>query len=91
MQVELHTFQQIMKLTPSDMLELVATVGTAAQLSNPLYISPYDKILVAHTMLHHANTMLEQCGCIIETTIKNPNWADFISYKTKTNNTEKTS
>lgn len=83
MPIEPHTFQQIIKLTPPDIFELVETVGTAAQLNIHLIASQQDKIAIACVMLSHANTMLEQCKCTVETIIDNPNWISPAIYKTE--------
>lgn len=88
MPVEPHIFQQVVELMPLDMLELISTVGAAAQLNIPLIASSHDKVAIACIMLSHASAMLEQCGCTIETTINNPNWINPIIYKKEINDIE---
>jgi len=80
--VEPNTFKQVIELPPETMLELIETVSVAAMMSSNLALAPNDKIAIACTMLANANAMLEQCGCEIDTTIKNKAWTNNATYKT---------
>ena len=80
--VEPNTFKQVLELPPETMLELIETVNVAALMSPGLAIAPSSKITIACTMLANANAMLEQCGCEIDTTIKNKAWTTDATYKT---------
>lgn len=88
MSIEQRTFNQIVKLMPGDLMELVDIIGNAAQLSTPLAVSPHNKVLTACVMISHANAMLEQCGCKVEVTISNPTWTDTATYKTEMDDVE---
>lgn len=80
--VEPNTFRSVVELPPETMLELIETVSVAAMMSPRLALSSHDKIAIACTMLANANQMLEQCGCEIDTTIKNKAWTQDAAYKT---------
>ncbi len=80
--VEPNTFKQVLELPPETMLELIETVCIAMLMSPGLAIAPNSKIAIACTMLANANSMLEQCGCKIDTTIKNKAWTTDATYKT---------
>lgn len=80
--VEPHLFQQVLNLPPEHILDLVETVGVAAILSPPLAKTQEDKIAVAFVMLANANTMLEQCGCKVDTKITNKTWTHPSAYQT---------
>lgn len=80
--VEPNTFKQVLELPPETISELIETVSMAAMMSSKLAITPEDKIAIACTMLTNANSMLEQCGCEIDTTIKNKIWRTDVTYKT---------
>lgn len=82
MPVELSTLQQIIHLPPDNMIDLIETVGHAAQMNIPLRLSEKDKILVACIMLNHAGSMLEQCGCKLNIKIINHTWTEPIIYNT---------
>jgi len=84
--VEPNTFKQVLELPPETMLELIETVSIAAMMSSGLTLAPHDKIAIACTMLANANVMLEQCGCEIDTTIKNKAWTNNATYKTGMDN-----
>lgn len=81
--IESDTFRRVLELSPQHMLDLIDTVGTAAVLNEQLTIASERKIAVALKMLEYANTMLEQCGCKVETEINNPSWDDPAKYKTE--------
>lgn len=83
--VEPNTFKQVLELPPKTMLELIETVSVAAIMSPGLAIAPNDKIAIACIILANANTMLEQCGCDIDITIKNKAWTTDATYKTGMN------
>ena len=80
--VEPHTFKQVIELPPETMVELLETVCMAARMSPGLALVPNSKIAIACTMMANANAMLEQCGCTIDTTIKNKTWTNDATYKT---------
>jgi len=80
--VEPNTFKRILELPPETMLELIKTVSSAVCMSPGLAIIPDSKIAIACTMLTNAITMLEQCGCDIDITIKNKVWTTDAFYKT---------
>ncbi len=82
MPIEINTLQSILNLPPDNMMDLVETVGHAAQMNIPLRLSPKDKVLIACTMLNHASSMLEQCGCKINVKITNQIWIEPIIYNT---------
>lgn len=82
MPIELHTFEQVLNLSPKHMMDLLETVGAAAILNGPLAVIPDNKIAAALIMLSYANTMLEQCGCKIDTKITNTSWTSPSIYKT---------
>jgi len=86
--VEPNTFRQIIELPPKVMLELIETVSLAATINSELTMTPDNKITIACTMLANANTMLEQCGCEIETRIKNKTWINDATYKTENGETK---
>ena len=81
--IEPNTFKRVLELSPQHMLDLIDTVGTAAVLNEQLTVASESKIAIALTMLEHANTMLEQCGCKVETKINNPIWDNPAMYKTE--------
>lgn len=82
MPIEINTLQQILHLSPNDIMDLIDTVGHAAQLNRPLLSSPKDKILIAFAMLNHANSMLEQCSCKIDLKVTHPTWDTEVLYNT---------
>ncbi|RLC89115.1 MAG: hypothetical protein DRJ03_00740 [Chloroflexi bacterium] len=86
--VEPNTFKQVLELPPETMLELIETVSVGAMMSAKLALAPHDKIAIACTMLANANTLLEQCGCQIDTTIKNKTWTQDATYKTEVDGME---
>jgi hypothetical protein len=84
--IEPHTFQQVVDLSPKNMMHLIDTVCTALDNNPQLANFPQQKIEIACLLLSYANSMLEDCGSTIETTIHNPTWNDAgVYYKTKEN------
>lgn len=88
MSVEQHTFLQILFLPSEHILELIETVGAASVLSAPLGVDQDYKIAAAFVMMAYANTMLEQCGCEIDTKIANDKWTQPATYQTEVNDME---
>lgn len=83
MSVEQHTFEAVINLPLSNILDLIETVSTAAMFNAQLSNSQDDKISIALFMLSHANQILEQCGCTINTHINHPTWDGTSEYKTE--------
>lgn len=86
MPIEINTLQSILNLPPNNIMDLIDTVGHAAQLNRSLSFSPKDKVLAACTMINHATSMLEQCNCKINIKITNPIWIKPITYNTDQEN-----
>lgn len=82
MGIEINTLQQILLLPLNDMLDLVDTVGHAAQLNTSLQLSKIDKIMVAYLMMNHAISLFEQCDCEININITNSKWEKPNTYNT---------
>ncbi len=86
MPVELSTLQQILHLPPDAMVDLVETVGQAAQMNIPLSLSEKYKMIVASIMMADACSIFEQCGCKINIKITNPAWIKPMIYNTDREN-----
>lgn len=85
MSIEPHTFQEIMNIDSETALELVNTVVSALALNLRIGVKPEKKILVACAMLFGANTLLEQCGCKIKTTVSHIEFDKPLTYATGVN------
>lgn len=88
MSVEPHMLRQVICLPTEHILDLIETVGAASVLNTPLAADPDNKIIAAFVMLTYANTMLEQCGCKIDTKIDNQMWTQPSIYITEVGNME---
>lgn len=81
--VEPNTFQQVLDLSPKNVIHLIDTVCIAVDNNPQLSNLPTEKIGIACVLLSYANDMLEKCGSTVETTIHNPTWnGSGVYYKT---------
>ncbi len=79
---EFEMFEKARALPPDIMSNLVSTVCAAASSNNNLADNKETQQAVALTMLVHAYSMIEACGCIIYAKISNEKWEKSATYKT---------
>ncbi len=80
--IEPDTFQKLIDAEPRVVFELAETVFQALMANPNIKKCSQDKMLIACSMLHCGNSMLEECGCHIETTISNPEFTAPVKYLT---------
>jgi len=80
--VEQSILTKIAGLDINNSLDLIQAVGKSLLLNKKLTAARSEKIGLACVMMCYANAMIEDCGCKIEISIKNPVTSQSVYYST---------